>query len=201
MNNNKIQQFEDDMRQLYRHPVLLRRALSAVETREFYSSLWDVHVKPVIEHGKQLAEKYDADLEIVWLSSILHDIARLDDVENHDEVGSEKAYKILLEKGFDENVAKRVRETILTHSCKQYIPETIEQRVVASADAMSHFLAPFYLWMGKYSDKNFEELQKKNLQRVEHDYNKIFFEDERTVIKPQYEMLKRWFSYERRSIS
>ena len=197
MDQEKIEKFEDEIKGLYINPASLRRDLSISETREFYSSLWNVHVKPVIEYGKQLAEKYDADLEIVWLASILHDIARLDDVENHDEVGSEKAYEILLEKGFGENAAKRVRETILTHSCKQHMPETIEQKVVASADAMSHFLAPFYLWMGRHSDKDFKEFQKKNLQRIEHDFNdKIFFEDEKRIVKNQYDILKRWFEYD-----
>jgi len=197
MDCEKIQQFEKEIKNLYYNPVLLRRTLSASETKEFYSSLWNVHVKPVIEYGKQLAEKYGADSEIVWLSAILHDIARLDDVKNHDEIGSEKAHEILLKNGFGENIAKRVRETILTHSCKKYTSETIEQKVVASADAMSHFLAPFYLWIGKYSDNNFEELQKKNRERIEHDFNdKIFFEEEKQLVENQDDILKGWFDYE-----
>ena len=144
-----------------------------------------------------MAEKYGADMEVVWLGAMLHDIARLEDAEPHDEIGSKKAYKLLVERGFDTEVAEKVREVVLRHRCRKYPPETLEQKIIASADAMAHFIPPFYLWIGKYSNKSFSDVLEKNRKKIERDYNeKIFFEDEKESVRGQYEVLKSWMAYE-----
>lgn len=196
MNNQKIEQFEVEIKTLHYKPEISKHSFSEIETKEFYSWFWDIHVKPVIEYSKQMAEKYEADVEAVWLGAMLHDIARLTDEEPHDELGSAKAYKMLIDRGFDEQLAVRVKNIILTHRCRKYPPETLEQKIVASADAMAHFLPPFYLWIAKYSNKNFAEIMEGNLRKVERDFgDKIFFEDEKVLVEEQYKMLKKWFSY------
>src|SRR3989344_2601448 len=126
----------------------------------------------------------------------LHYIARLSDEEPHDEVGSKKAYQMLIEKGFNRELAEKVKSIILTHRCRKYPPETLEQKIVASADAMAHFIPPFYFWVGKYSIKNFVEILDGNMRKVKKDYNqKIFFKDEKKMVEEQYKMLKNWFNY------
>jgi putative nucleotidyltransferase with HDIG domain len=196
MDRQKIEQFEEEIKNLHYDPEIAKHSFSDFETREFYNTFWDIHIKPVIEYSKQMAEKYGADAEAVWLGAILHDIARLTDEEPHDEVGSEKAYKILLEKGFDKGLAEKVKGIILTHRCRKYPPETLEQKIVASADAMAHFLPPFYLWIGKYNNKSFAETSEKNLKKIERDYDqKIFFEDEKKMVEEQYKILKNWLTY------
>lgn len=193
-NTEKIQQIEEEIKKLHYNPQIAKHSFSDADTKEFYYSFWDIHVKPVIEYSKQMAEKYKADFEAVWLAAILHDVARLTEEEPHDEIGSEKAYSLLLEKGFNKDLAEKVKNIVLTHRCKKYPPETLEQKIVASADAMAHFLTPFYCWIGKYSSKNFAELLKGNLRKMERDYNqKIFFEDEKKMVEEQYKMLKNWF--------
>lgn len=196
MNIEKIQQLENEIKDLHYNPVSPKHSFSDTETKEFYCWFWDIHVKAVVEYSKQMAEKYEADMETVWLGALLHDIARLTEEEPHDEIGSEKAYEILLEKGFDETVAGKVKNIVLKHRCKQYSPETLEEKIVASADAMAHFLPPFYIWIGKYSNKNFAEILERNKNKIERDYNdKIFFEDEKKQIEPQYKILKKWFNF------
>lgn len=196
MTNEKIQQLEEEIKNLHYNPQIEKHSFSDVETKEFYSWFWDIHIKPVIEYSKQMAEKYKANIEAVWLGAILHDIARLTDEEPHDEIGSEKAYQMLMEKGFNKELAEKVKSIILTHRCRKYPPETTEQKIVASADAMAHFLPPFYLWIGKYSSKNFEGIVEGNLRKIERDYNeKIFFEDEKKMVEEQYKMLKNWLTY------
>lgn len=196
MNQENIEKLEEEIRDLHYNPRFEKHSFSNTETREFYELFWNIHLKPVIEYSKQLAVKYDADLETVWLGAMLHDIARLEDAEPHDEIGSEKAYKFLLEKGFDVEVAEKVKGIVLRHRCRNYPPETLEQKIIASADAMAHFLPPFYLWIGKYSNKNFAEILEKNSQKIERDYNaKIYFEDEKVLVKKQYEVLSKWFNF------
>jgi putative nucleotidyltransferase with HDIG domain len=196
MNQQKVEQLEEEIKNLHYNPQITKHSFSETETKEFYNTFWDIHIKPVIEYSKQMAEKYKADVGAVWLGAILHDIARLTDEEPHDEIGSEKAYKMLIEKGFSDELAVKVKNIILTHRCRKYPPETLEQKIVASADAMAHFLPPFYLWIGKYSSKNFAEITEGNKKKIERDYNdKIFFEDEKKMVEEQYKMLKSWLDY------
>lgn len=195
--SEKIAKLEEEIRNLHFNPVIGQHSFSNSRTKEFYKWFWEIHVKQVIEFSKQMAVKYGADLEVVWLAAILHDIARLEDLEPHDEIGSEKAYAILLEKGFDLELAGKVESTILTHRCKKYVPETLEQKIIATADAMAHFIPPFYFWIGKYSNKSFEEVLEKNRNKLERDFNeKIFFEDEKALVSAQYEILKSWFGFQ-----
>ncbi len=193
---SKIKKLEEEIKNLHYNPQIVKHGFSDLETKEFFNTFWDIHIKPVIEYSKQMAEKYKADIEAVWLGAILHDIARLNDEEPHDEIGSEKACKMLIEKGFDKKLAEKVKSIILTHRCRKYPPETLEQKILASADAMAHFLPPFYLWIGKYSNKKFAEITEGNLRKIERDYNeKIFFEDEKKIVEEQYKILKNWMNY------
>ncbi|KKQ44488.1 MAG: hypothetical protein US63_C0026G0007 [Candidatus Moranbacteria bacterium GW2011_GWC2_37_8] len=183
MDQEKTQQFEDEIKRLYFENF-----------DDNLMSFWNVHLKPVIDIAKKLAVKYEADLEIVWLAAVLHDIGQFDDIENHDTVGSEKAYKILFERGYSEEIAAKVRDVILTHRVKSYLPETLEQKIVATADAMAHFTTAHYVWMAYISKKPFAELMKKFSGKIQRDFqDKIFFEEEREIMRPQYEMLKKWF--------
>lgn len=192
----KIQQLENEIKELHYSTINVKYRTSETEDKEFYGLFWKFHVKPVIEYSKQMAEKYNADYEAVWLGAVMHDICRLTEEDPHDELGSKKAFSILIEKGFNESMAKKVSNIILTHRCKKFPPETLDQKIVASADAMAHFLSPFYLWIFRYSDNNFEEILNKNISKVGRDFNeKIFFADEKEMVRKEYEVLKKWFEY------
>jgi len=196
MDQQKIEQLEEEIKNLFYNAEITEYSHSEADAKEFYQLFWNIHLKPVIEYSKQMAEKYNADKDAVWLGAILHDIARLTDEEPHDEIGSEKAYKLLLEKGFDDKLAETVKNIILAHRCKKYQPQTLEQKIIASADAMAHFLPPFYLWFAKYSSKTFPEILESNMRKIERDYNeKIFFEDEKKMVEEQYGILKNWATY------
>ncbi len=197
MEFKEIEKIEEEIKNLHYNPQIQKHSFSNAETKEFFNTFWDIHIKPVIEYSKRMADKYNADKEAVWLGAILHDIARLNDEEPHDEIGSEKAYQMLIDKGFNKGLAEKVKNIILTHRCRKYPPENLEQKILASADAIAHFLPPFYFWIGKYSNKTFAEILKRNNDKIERDYNqKIFFEDEKKMVKEQYNILKKWFNYE-----
>jgi putative nucleotidyltransferase with HDIG domain len=196
MNNKKIQQIEDEIKKLHFDTANTEYCFSEAEGKVFYGLFWKIHIKPVIEYSKQMAEKYGADEEAVWLGAILHDICRLTEENPHDELGSKKARSILIEKGFGNDMADKVASIVLTHSCKKFQPETLEQKIVASADAMAHFLSPFYLWLFRYSNNNFEESLEKYASGLERDFNeKIFFADEKEMVRKEYEVLRKWFEY------
>lgn len=196
MDTKSIEKLEKKIKIFHLNPIQKNHSMTNKSTKEMFSLFWFLHVKPVIDYAKKLTRKYKANLEIIWLSAILHDLARLDDLEPHEEIGSERAYKILLEEGFSKEIAERVKNTILTHRCNKYKPQTLEQKILATADAVIHFKAPFYLWFSSISIKPFKEQLKGNLRKIERDYNeKIFFEEEKKLVKKEYEVLKRWCKY------
>jgi putative nucleotidyltransferase with HDIG domain len=195
MDQSRIEKIEEEIKNFPFKSTGKKQGYSAEEANEFYSNFWNFHLKPVIDYSKAMAVKYKADLEVVWLGALFHDIARLEDKEPHDEVGSQMAYEMMLEKGFDKSLAEKVRNIVLCHRCKKYPPQTLEEKIIASADAMAHFLQPFYVWVRKYSEKPFSELITRNLNKIERDYNeKIFFEAEKKMVETHYQILKEWFS-------
>jgi putative nucleotidyltransferase with HDIG domain len=185
MDQEKIQKFEDEIQKIF-----------SENTEEGWRDFWFVHVKPVIECGKKMADKYGADKEVVWLGAILHDLGQLDGLKNHNEIGAEKAKNILKEKYFSDDVVKKVSDVILTHSVNEYVPQNLEQKILASADAICHFTTPFYLWLARVSKKSFEDVLLKIQEKIEKDFNdKIFFDEEREMIRPQYEIFEKWFGH------
>ncbi|MFC1629768.1 HD domain-containing protein [Patescibacteria group bacterium] len=189
-----IKELEERVRGLHLNPSQKSHSLTDKTAKEMFTSFWFGHVKPVIECAKDLAEKYGANVEVVWLAAIFHDISRLDDQEPHDEIGAEKTYKILLEEGFDEETARAVRDTILAHRCREHKPQTLEQKILATADAVCHFKTPFYLWVFAIAKRSLRDLLESSLLKIERDFNdKIFFDDEKESVRKEYEVLKSWF--------
>lgn len=192
----KIEEVEEKVELLHLNPTQKAHSISRQSPKDLFESFWFFHVKPVIDISKEMARKYGADIEIVWLAAILHDIARLNDVEPHDEISAQSAQKLLLNEGFEERVASEVSSIILTHRCENHIPVTKEQKILASADAITHFKAPFYLWFCHVSSKPFRETLEGNIKKIERDFHqKIFFDEEREQVRKQYEVLKEWLTY------
>lgn len=87
----------------------------------------------------RLAEKEDADEEVVEAAVFLHDIGRAkeDDgkIDNHAEWGAEKAAEILEELDYSSNFIEEVQHCIRSHRySKPPEPESIEAKVLSDAD-------------------------------------------------------------------
>lgn len=78
------------------------------------------HVRRVLYGAMDIA-RYESgvDLDILTAACLLHDIGRAEQFADprlcHAEVGSEKAYRFLLQTGWSEERAKWVRDCIKTH--------------------------------------------------------------------------------------
>jgi uncharacterized protein len=103
---------------------------------------WD-HTERVLAMAEHIAStEKDADPFIVIASAILHDIARIDEVEStgsrcHAELGSEMAYEFLTENGLDAARADVVRRCILSHRYRNdHEPDTIEAKILYDADKL-----------------------------------------------------------------
>jgi HD superfamily phosphodiesterase len=157
---------------------------------------WDEHIAVVEKIALKILEtQSQANRDIVLLSVWFHDLGRVyGHDKDHDSWGAKFAKKYLSDKSFDQEIVDGVYHTCLSHRVTAVNPESIEAKILATADAMSHFENGFHLrifntWSKKMSD--YQETKNKLMKKIERDYHqKIFFEESRQVVKPMYEAWK-----------
>ncbi len=103
---------------------------------------WD-HVERVVNLAERIAaSERSADLFVVKVAAILHDIARIDEVDStgkncHAERGSGIAYDYLISIGLDQTRADRIRDCIRSHRYRNdHQPGTIEAKILYDADKL-----------------------------------------------------------------
>lgn len=146
----------------------------------------------------------EANAEIVYLGVWLHDIQRYRSIDgDHQSAGAKESQKVLAEYGYSDEVKKQVHDMICTHSCDEdSMPVSLEAKVLATADAMAHYMRNFYLYIAVQGKRNFEEYRKWALEKLERDYSrKIHFDFAREVIKDRHDMFMKLFSIGEESIS
>lgn len=111
-------------------------------TRLHSSHGWD-HTERVVAMAEHIAStEPEADIFAVMAAAILHDIARIDEVESggkqcHAELGSRMAYDFLTGKGLDPERAGLIRDCILSHRYRnEHVPATIEAKIIYDADKL-----------------------------------------------------------------
>ena len=127
------------------------------------------HVKAVVKNGKELAEQYGGDVEVVMIAGWLHDIASITDESlyaMHHEHGAQMAGKILEGMDYPPEKTALVQACIRSHRGSVPAPKgSIEEWCVADADAISHFdSVPSLLYMA-YAKKGMELEEGKTFVR------------------------------------
>jgi uncharacterized protein len=159
---------------------IVKERMSAIkETAHSYE-----HVERVKNIATLLAEEEGADLELVRLGAILHDIGRAIG-EPHNETGARLAREILSEMGYPEEMINKVTRIVLCHrQSLSYELETLEEEIVWDADkidliGVTGVLRAFH-WAGamKISFKDevkwFRERQTKFYDQLKTETAKAF---------------------------
>lgn len=96
------------------------------------------HALRVREWGKKLAVEEGADVMIVELAALLHDIGRSGAVEKtHAESSAGLAGNILNKTGYSQDVSQRVKDAIMAHSREGgHEPNTLEAKILYDADKL-----------------------------------------------------------------
>ena len=100
------------------------------------------HIYRVLYNALEIAkEEETVDHDLLITACLLHDIGRKEQFENptlcHAAVGSEKAYRFLMDNGFEESFAQKVRSAILTHRFRKAMPpESLEAKILFDADKL-----------------------------------------------------------------
>jgi putative nucleotidyltransferase with HDIG domain len=119
------------------------KAANDSPANKYGPSVWKYHLEVVAAYALKLAKKLGADREVVELAAYLHDYAALlssKNDKNHHVLGAKEARKMLLALGYSKEKTEMVAECVLCH--RGSVPlkrRTAEARIIASADAMSHF--------------------------------------------------------------
>ncbi len=168
-----------------------------IYNEKYNYDFWNDHIKYVVKNAVELAKKYEADVEIVELGALLHDIAMPSEVgprEEHNIYGVKIADELLTKLDYPQDRKERVKECVLRHRGSKDLPRNaIEEQCVADADVMAHFdciPSLFHLAFGKnemgLSIEDGTEFVKKKLER---DYNKLSPRT-REILKKRYESIK-----------
>lgn len=153
---------------------------------------WNEHIKYVVENAIQLAKEYGADVEIVELGALLHDIAMPSEYgerEEHHIYGAEIAEKLLTEMDYPRDRIEHVKNCVLNHRGSKDRPRnTIEEQCVADADVIAHFDCIPMLFSMAYKEKELSISEGKEWvkKKLERDYNKLNLKT-REILKDRYE--------------
>ena len=101
------------------------------------------HIEAVVKNSELLAQRYNADKEVVMIAAWLHDVASVTDYslyEDHHIYGAQIAQDILSDLHYDEEKLSLIQKCIQNHRGSKSIEKSsIEEICVADADAISHF--------------------------------------------------------------
>jgi len=136
--------------------------------------MYSNHISIVKDEAEDLLEVYDADEHVVMLGAILHDVGYLKDHKNHESVGYEQATEILEE--HEIKLSKKqleiLEEAISEHGYKSQ-PESIEAKIIASADALAHLNPQFWITNSKTKENTISEFYEWMENKIQKDLNKI----------------------------
>lgn len=168
-------------------------------TQKFYEKsgydYWEDHIKLVVKNAAILAKKYNADVEIVELGALLHDISvpsEIGPIEEHNVYGAEIADELLTNLSYPRDRIERVKQCVLNHRGTKDLPRnTIEEQCVADADVIAHFDNIPSLFESAYKEKvmSIEEGKEYVKNKLERDYNKLS-DRTRKLLKDRYINIK-----------
>lgn len=117
-----------------------------VEAKSFFidaSGCHDwTHVERVVKMALRIGKEEGADLHILEIAALLHDIGRKEEMKNkgsfcHAEAGAELAKNILKKYNFDNSTIDNISHCIISHRYRNsHAPDTIEAKVLYDADKL-----------------------------------------------------------------
>jgi len=164
---------------------------------------FDLHQLEVVKCAELLLDKYPhADREIVLIAAWLHDVVQYlacgegerDKVKmNHHLDGAVKAKEFLGKYQLGEEEIERIQKCIQRHRNKKgHEAVSIEEKIVASADAMSHFYSVFFLTFFKFHPStDLDEMVEINKEKIERDWRDVnILPEAGDIVRSRYENLR-----------
>lgn len=131
------------------------------------------HTLRVVQYGKKLAVKENANVEVVIVACLLHDIAKLGDRSRnveHGRIGAKMVRPFLHQLGYAEKDVENICYAIASHvdgKADFEHPLTIEAQVVSDADKIDRLSSyRMMLALGKIVDSEYENFIVKVKKRL-----------------------------------
>ena len=159
-----------------------------------YYDYWNDHIKRVVHHAVVLANQYGADVEIVELGALLHDVSmpsEYGDRSEHHVFSAEMTENLLTELNYPHDKIELVRKCVFNHSGQNaHLRNTLEEICVSDADALAHFdriPSLFSLAYGIHK-MTLEEGREYVKERLQGDYAGLS-EKSKLVYKEKYDAM------------
>lgn len=139
--------------------------------KRFRHHKWFVvwHLQIVETLSKDMAKYYPkADTDTIIALSWMHDYGKIVDYDTqYDHAHIEAGRQEMIRLGFDEAFATKIAESIKIFDRKDHLEnESIEIRIVSSADACSHLVGPFLsIYWHENPDTPFEDIMQENARK------------------------------------
>ncbi len=159
-------------------------------SNKYTYEVYDFHIVQVVKYAKEIAKKLNADLEIVELASLLHDIGLVCfGRENHHITRAEIAEEKLKELNYPEEKIEIVKKCILNHrGSVNNQKSSVEEQIIADADGMTMFdrIEGVFLAAFVYEKLGQIEARKSARQKLINSYNKLS-EDAKKIVQNKFE--------------
>ena len=120
------------------------------------------HVQRVYTLCMRIGRKEKADLEVLKLASLLHDIGRIKGDEDHEIHSAEMAEKIMDNHEIDEKTKRHIIHCIKTHRYRNSAkPETLEAKILYDADKLDAIGAIGICRAYSFGGENGQKLYRK----------------------------------------
>lgn len=147
------------------------------------------HVNRVFKIATFIAEKEKADIELVQIGALLHDIGRIVG-EPHNETGIKLANRILKEINYPQERSEKITKIIFCHllSFKDTL-ETLEEKIVWDADKIDLLgmigVARTFHWGGT-TNRSFEAVVKFCYEEMKPIYNLLNTQTAKNIAQKRY---------------
>jgi len=179
---------------------------------------WE-HTLRVLKLAIKIAEKEKADLEVIKIATILHDIARKEQDDSrgkfcHAVRGSEMAKEILADYNLDKNKKENIIHSIKSHRFRgDNFPETLEAKILFDADKLDSIgaigIGKAFLFSGeigaklhnknvdikKTQDYSIEDTAYREfLVKLQHVKDKLFTDEGKKIAEARHNFMKEFFN-------
>lgn len=172
---------------------IIRQSDEYKSNADDHYDFWNEHIKYVLDESVKLANEYGADVEIVSLGALLHDIAlinKVGDRKDHHVNGEIISRRVLDDLGYDSEKKERVLKCVYNHRSSKNA-ESIEETCVADADVLAHFDNIPMLFHSAFVRNGVElnDINKWLEEAFGKDYNDLS-DNTRKSFKNRYEAIK-----------
>ena len=153
---------------------------------------WNEHIKYVYKEAINLAKLYNADIEIVSLAALLHDIAlisKVGDRKDHHIKGKIIADEILSKYTYPKEKKEKVLNCVYNHRSSKNATN-IEELCVCDADILAHFDNIPMLFNSAYIRNNIclNDIRNWMKECFEKDYNDLS-DKTKALFKERYDVI------------